>query len=217
MHPRVVPHMPRSRLISLAAVLCLTLGARCAEPLLSPASEQDLAEQAMDRWVRDHPADWAMASGTTNLLERPQWTPSCSDPLTNGYVSLRLRTTRGELELAFRCPLDQSASTQQLQEHFVRAVPWNLAQGISVPNWRFQAWLPESSIFEGVTFHTTAGGALAVNIMTPLSGLRAESTRGACAAGPGDEAAPDGCTLRRRHAIPMQVRFTVPMDLSALR
>jgi hypothetical protein len=217
MYPRVLPHMPRSRLGPCAAVLCLTLAAGCGESLLSPASEQDFAEQALDRWVREHPAEWAMAASTTNVPQRPHWTPACSDPLTNGYVSLRLLTTRGELELAFRCPLDEYATAQQLQDHFVRAVPWNLAQGISAPNWRFQAWMPESSIFDGVTFHNTATGALAVNIVTPLSGLRAESTRGACAAAPGGEGAPEGCTLRRRHAIPLQIRFTAPMDLSALR
>ena len=198
----------------LGTVLCLTFPAGCGDAPLSPATEQQLAEQAMDGWVREHPDGWAMAVTTARVLERPEWTPSCSSPETNGYVSLRISAPRGEIELAFRCPIDDRTTAQELQDHFVRAVPWNLAQGISAPNWRFQAWLPESSIFDGVTFHTPVPGLLAVNIATGVAGIRGESTRAACSAEP---ALTDGCALQRRHAILMQVRFTVPADLSALR
>lgn len=202
----------------LAAVLWLTLpAAGCGEGSLLPVSEEVLAGRAADAWVRDHPEDWAMAVTTAAVAERPEWTPSCSSPLTNGYVSLRIRSERGELELAFRCPIDERSTAEELQLHFVRAVPWNLAQGVSAPNWRFQAWLRESSVFDGVTFHTPVPGTLAVNIATPVSGLRGESTRRACAASVQAGAADGGCALQRRHAIPMQVRFTFPADLSALR
>jgi len=198
----------------VAAVLFLTFVAGCGDTPLTPTDEQRLAEQAADEWVRAHPDGWALAVTTTNIVERPAWTPSCSSAGTNGYVSLRVRAPTGDLELAFRCPIDERTTAQELQDHFVRAVPWNLAQGVSAPNWRFQAWLPESSVFEGVTFHTPVPGMLAVNIATDVTGLVGESTRGSCAAA---SRARDGCVLRRRHPVPMQVRFTLPADLSALR
>lgn len=206
--------MQLGRIRLIGTVLCLTFPVGCADAPLSPDNEQRLAERAMDGWVREHPDGWAMAVTTGRALERPEWTPSCSSPETNGYVSLRVNAPRGEIELAFRCPIDERTTAQELQDHFVRAVPWNLAQVISAPNWRFQAWLPESSIFDGVTFHTPVPGLLAINIATGVTGIRGESTRAGCAAEPANT---EGCVLSRRHAILMQVRFTVPADLAALR
>lgn len=207
------PRVP-GRARASVALLAAALLASCAEHPLTPGSEVEAAERAISAWVADNPAQWAAAAETRVAPTRPQWTPSCSDPRSNGYVSLRLVTRRGDIELAFRCPLGEHATIQELQERFVHAVPWNLPTGIESPNWRFQAWLPLSSIYDGVTFHTPRPGLLAVDIESTMLGIRAENTRRGCAP------VADGlsaCLIERDHRVPLRMRFTVLADLTALR
>lgn len=170
----------------------------------------------MADWVSRFPDGWAATTATAVAPTRPSWTPACSDPANTGYVSLRLATGRGDMELAFRCPIDEHASVADLQLHFVHAVPWNLPIGIESPNWRFQAWLPLSSIFNGVTFESPAPGFLTVDIQSTMTGIRAENTRRGCLAA-ADASLPPTCTLERVHRVPLRMRFTVLADLSALR
>jgi len=209
-YPRVLGRA----LLAVACVANVVLVASCAEQPLSPGSDVEAAEQAISAWVAANPAQWAAAAETRVAPTRPAWTPACADPASNGYVSLRLVTRRGDIELAFRCPLDEHATIQDLQEHFVHAVPWNLPTGIASPNWRFQAWLPLSSIYNGVTFHTPQPGLLAVDIESTMLGIRAENTRRGCAP------IADGlssCLIERDHRVPLRMRFTVLSDLTALR
>lgn len=198
----------------VAVALSAALLTSCGEHPLSPRGEVESAERAIAAWVAAHPAEWAAAAETRAAPTRPSWTRSCSDPASNGYVSLRLTTARGEIELAFRCPLDEHATVEDLQDHFVHAVPWNLPTGIESPNWRFQAWLPLSSIRNGVTFHTPRAGFLAVDIQSTMSGIRAENTRPGCLSSTDGTSA---CVLERDHPVPLRMRFTVLADLTALR
>lgn len=208
--------MRRPGAVTLAALLGAALSMGCGESALAPRGEVAAAEDAMSAWVAKHPDGFAAAVSTSDVPTRPAWTPACSDPRSNGYVSLRLTTRRGDIELAFRCPLDEFTNAQELQDHFVRAVPWNLPTGIASPNWRFQAWLPLSSIYDGVTFHTPRAGFLAVDIQSTMTGIRAENTRRGCLAA-ADAALPEDCVLSRVHRVPLQMRFTVLADYSALR
>lgn len=212
---RVIPVMQRPFLVASTAVLCLTFAGGCAGEPLSPRAERAQAERAVAAWVAANPDGWAGASRTDAVAARPGWTPACDDPASNGYVSLRLATAGGDIELAFRCPLDDRASAADLQDHFVRAVPWNLPTGIRSPNWRFQAVLPVSSIYDGVTFHTPSPGLLAVDINSTMLGVQGVSTRESCAAPA--HAGSDACQFIRAHRVPLRMRFTLPADLGALR
>lgn len=199
------------------AILALSAlaAAACAEAAFAPRDEVTAAEEAMADWTAQNPTGWSAASATVDPPTRPEWTHSCSDSTSNGYVSLQLRTRRGEVELAFRCPLDEHATAADLQEAFVRATPWNLPTGITRPNWRFSAALPLNSIFDGVTFAEPQPGVLEVELRTTMRGVRAESLRDGC------ESAMTvprlGCILERPHRVPLQMRFLVANDLSALR
>ena len=199
-----------------AAVLCLTLGVGCTADPLEPRTERAQAEDAIDAWIGRHPDGWAGAARSADAPTRPSWTPACSDPASPGYVSLRLDGPGGEIELAFRCPLDERATVEQLQTQFVRAVPWDLPTGIRSPNWRFQTLLTVASIYDGVTFHTPSPGLLAVDINSMMRGVMGTSTR--C---PGTAVAydslPDACVVLREHRVRMQMRYTVPAVLTALR
>lgn len=77
----------------------------------------------------------------------------------------------------------------------MRAVPWNLPTG--------------------VTFHTPRPGFLAADIQSTMTGIRALSTRRGCLAQM-HSAAP-ACLIERQHRVPLQMRFTVLADFSALR
>ncbi len=198
-----------------AVVTCATLLAGCHDAPLAPPSEVEAAQEAISQWVARHPSGWSATTTTDVRLTRPAWTPSCTDAASNGYVSLRLVTGRGELELAFRCPVSEFATIEDLQQHFLHAVPWNLPTGISSPNWRFQAWLPLSSVFNGVTFESPGPGLLAIDIQSTMMGILAENTRRACEA-PADATTP-ACSIAREHQVPLRLRFTVRADLSALR
>jgi hypothetical protein len=201
-----------------AALLCTAFLSSCGESALAPRGEVAAAEDAISAWVARHPDGWNAATTTDAILTRPAWTPSCSDPASNGYVSLRLVSGRGDIELSFRCPVDERATAEQLQVHFIHAVPWNLPTGINSPNWRFQAWLPLSAVFNGVTFETPSAGQLAIDIQSTMSGIRAENTRRGCvAAAVADAALEPSCVIAREHRVPMRLRFTVRADLSALR
>ena len=204
---------PRAIAVTFAYIALLT---SCGESALAPRGEVAAAEDAISAWVARHPDGWTSTTTTDAVLTRPSWTPSCTDAASNGYVSLRLVTGRGDIELAFRCPVGEGATAEDLQLHFIHAVPWNLPTGISSPNWRFQAWLPLSSVFNGVTFESPRAGLLAVDIQSTMSGILAENTRRSCVPAADDAAVP-GCVIMREHRVPLRLRFTVRADLSALR
>jgi hypothetical protein len=203
--------------VAASLVLSVTLVTSCRESALAPRGEIAAAEAAMSDWVERNPAGWTGDATSSATLTRPSWTPSCSAPGSNGFVSLRLITGRGDVELAFRCPIGERATAAELQESFSHAVPWNLLTGVSSPNWRFQAWLPLSSIRDGVTFSSPRTGVLEVRIQSTMSGIRAESLRRGCEQTIADAASPSGCTLSREHRVPLRMRFTMLSDLSALR
>lgn len=204
--------MSLRRFASLLAVGAAVVS--CADSPFAPRSEVAVAESAMADWAAQNPGGWSSATQSTAAPTRPAWTRSCSDPASNGYVSLQLVTRRGEVELAFRCPVSPTATAEELQDAFVRATPWNLPTGIVRPHWRFSAALPLNSIFDGVTFSEPQPGVLAVEIRTAMRGVRAESLREGCS--PASGAVPLGCVLERPHRVPLQMRFLVAHDLSAL-
>ncbi len=208
--------MEHPRSAALLAVLCLTaLG--CGESALAPRSELIAAEAAADAWVAANPDAWAGAVTSSAIPVRPEWTPSCSSPETNGYVSLRLRSAGGDLELSFRCPVSERSTPEELQAQFIHAVPWNLPTGVTATNFTFQAWLRLDAIYDGVTFHTPRAGSLAVDIRSDMLGIRGVSTRRGCVPAFDAVTLPEGCVVVRSHRVPMAMRFTVPADLSALR
>lgn len=210
----VIPRMPRrSPLLPLPLVVALLLG--CGDSPLLPQAELGGAGAAMDTWVAEHPDGWAGAVTTTAVLRRPDWSPSCADPANvNGYVSLRLDTERGAIELAFRCPVGEHSTVADLQAAFLHAIPGNLPLGISTLHWRFHPLLPLNALFNGVTFHEPTPGQLAIDIDSEMLGIRGASLRPECAAA---AATRTGCRLDRMHRVPLRMRFTVPADLSTLR
>lgn len=211
----VLHRMERLRARAGFAACCLTLLAGCGEGPLLPQDEVTAVTAAMDAWVARHPDGWAGAVTTTTPLTRPDWTPSCADPANiNGYVSLRLATDRGDIELAFRCPLGEHATVAQLQETFLHAIPGNLPIGLVADHWRFQPLLPLNAVFNGVTFHEPTPGQFAIDIASEMDGIRGTNVRRACAA---DGAPAALCRVDRAHHVPLWMRFTVPADLSTLR
>lgn len=197
-----------------AAVLCLTLAA-CGEGATGPDAERAEAIAAVEAFVVANPTGWTTTGTTTAAATRPSWTPACSDPASNGTVSLRIRTDNGDYEFSFACPVGPQSTPEQLEYQLVGVVPWNLAADIRAPNWRFQAWLPLSTVRTGIAFHRTSPTELAVHISTFMSGIDGASQRPDCltSATPPDR----NCTLRRSHRIPLELHFTMPSDLSALR
>lgn len=198
-----------------AALLGLILLAGCGESPLLPQTERRAAAAAIEAWVAEHPEGWAGAVTASTPLLRPDWTPSCADPANiNGYVSLRLDTDHGAVELAFRCPVGEHSTVAQLQEAFLHAIPANLPIGLAARHWRFQPLLPFNAVFNGVTFHEPTPGLLAIDIDSEMLGIRGSSVRPDCTAG---AAATDACRIDRLHPVPLRMRFTVPADLGTLR
>ncbi len=203
----------RSRLA--AAVLWLTvLG--CGGDVTGPVTERAAAIAAVEAFVAANPSGWTTTGTATGIATRPSWTPACSDPASNGTVSLRLRTDRGDYEFSFACPVSERSTTEELEYQLVGVVPWNLAADIRAPNWRFQAWLPLSTVRTGIAFHRTSPTQLAVHISTFMSGIEGSSRRSDCVS-PRATTIDGSCSLRRAHRVPLELHFTMPSDLSALR
>jgi len=203
--------------VIVAAVLCLTAGGGCRDALFGPSSEQFIAEEAASAWVRRHPVEWTSAVTSVSSATRPEWTPSCTSPLSNGFVSLRLTTDGWDMELAFRCPVDERATPEILQQQFFLAVPSRLPVGVNVPYWRFEGWLPYNAIYDDVTFHSSGDESLVVDIRSHMLGIRGESARRGCANAPDSGDLNSTCLITRSNAVPMRLRLTFPSDLSALR
>lgn len=207
--------MERHGSFGWTATLCLTLLAGCGDALLMPQAEVDSVAASVDRWVARHPDGWAGAVTTTASLMRPDWTPSCADPANiNGYVSLRLATDHGDVELAFRCPVGEHSTVADLQVAFLHAIPGNLPLGLAAPHWRFHPLLPLNAVFNGVTFHEPTPGQLAIDIDSEMLGIRGTSQRRECSTG---SAPPSLCRVDRAHRVPLRMRFTAAADLSTLR
>ncbi len=207
--------MERSSVLRLGAVLCITIGG-CAEGATGPDTDRRRAEVAVDAWIAEHPEGFSADGVSKRTAVRPEWSPPCSSPLTKGTVSLRVSTTAGDLEFSFVCPVSDQSTTDELEVRLIGVTPWNLTSGIRVPDWTFRTLLPLITVQGGTSFTRVSPGLLAVHVRTTMLGIGA--TRAGCAYDAGTALRVGAsCAFVREHAIPLDLHFTLPADLSALR
>jgi hypothetical protein len=130
-------------------------------------------------------------------------------------VVLRHQAPGTEIDLFFQCPIDGTATVEELNAAFAFAVLQELPHGISSPRWRFRILTPSSSFSDGVTFARDPGGRLRVSVETPLFAIFGHSERASCQPPAGGSSA-GGCHLQREHRIPLDLTLLVPYDLARL-
>ena len=199
------------RLRRVAAAVVAVAAAGCGGgPLASATTMHGRADEAVEAWIRRHPAEWRLGLATNTPLARPAWSPPCSANPASGFVTVRHETADTEIDLAFRCPVDARGGAAALQASFAFAVLQRLPHGIAAPGWTFTVLTPSSSISSGVTFADAPNGRILATIDTPLYAIHGQRAGADCRP-PADAPMPVGCYLQRVHQVPLRLTLLAPI------
>jgi hypothetical protein len=218
-HQQEEPDMTRKRsrvLGAVAAGLVLAATSACNAGLTDPSREFELANGAVDRWVRAHQEGWTLNLGSARALTRPSWSQPCSQDPHSGMVTLRHEAAGTQIDVSFRCPVDETSTLEELTTAFSHVVLEELPHGIRSRGWRFRVLTPSSSVSQGVTLTQPSTGSLRVQVQTPLYAVYGHSERPVCQP-PADAPSPEGCYLLVEHPITLSLTLTAPFDRGQLR
>lgn len=205
---------PAARRVLAVAALPLTAGCGDLIGVQGTSAEYAAASRAIDAWVHRHTQAWELGLESGRALVRPAWSQPCAANPPSGFTVLRYEASETEIDLHFRCPVNGSATVQQLQAAFAGIVLQRLPHGIRSPGWEFQVLTPSSTVEQGVTFQAQAG-QLRVSVDTPLYAVFGRSVRDACTPPPDGPMEPH-CFVNREHRVPLRLTLRVPASLSAL-
>ena len=195
----------------LAAAAAALLATACGGvPFESAMTMHDRADEAVEAWVRRHPAEWRLELATATPLVRPAWSPPCAANPPSGFVTVRHETGDTEIDLAFRCPVDAGGGAAALQARFAFAVLQRLPHGIAAPGWSFRVLTPSSSVSSGVTFADARNGRVLVTIDAPLYAVHGQRAGADCEP-PADAPMPAGCFVHREHRVPLRLTLLAPI------
>jgi hypothetical protein len=183
----------------------------CLSDILAPDASLAAANRAVDSWVETHASEWRLSRQVIRPPVHPDWSRPCSQNPPSGFTVLRIRESRLDMLLFFRCPVEGEAGHPDLNAAFSHAVFDELPHGITARGWRFTTYTPSSSFSEAVVFSGPTAGRVQVEIDTPLYAVYGHSTRASCQP-PVDAPSPPGCYLLREHRIPIRLSVSMPFS-----
>jgi hypothetical protein len=205
------PRRSQVRKTPLLLILSSVSLTGCLSDILAPDASLAAANRAVESWVEANTSEWRLTRQLVRPPVHPDWSRPCSQNPPSGFTALRIRDSRLDMLLFFRCPVDGEAGYPDLNAAFSHAVFDELPHGITARGWQFTASTPSSSFSEAVVFSVPTAGRVRVEIDTPLYAVYGHSTRASCQP-PVDAPSPPGCYLIREHRVPIRLSVSMPFS-----